>query len=449
MADPSLASFLLALRPYIWQVAAIAVCLLLLAFCSLSEAALVRVELSRARQLASEKRRGSGWLERLLEHRQEVLSSLVLLINASVIVASAYTTELTIRLSGGSQRWVPLSALGMILVILVLCELTPKTYAMRRAEPVGLAAAPLLSFIHSLLRPFGHVLYLVALWLIRYLVTPVFGGEVTAAKPSYSDEEMMALVSVGEAEGGIEEEEKEMIRGVIEFADMVAREVMTPRTDIACLPAKATLLEAARVSAESGYSRLPVYEKDVDHIIGIVYAKDIVVALESDGAGLTAAEIARKPVPVVPESKKVSEVLRLMQRGRLHMAIVIDEYGGTAGLVTIEDLLEEIFGELRDEYDVEAEPVRVLSEDALIVDARVSTDEIDDRLGVALPEGDFDSVGGFILEQLGRLPVVGEKVSWRNLEFTVEAVSENRILRVRVVRSPEEEEDEKPEAADR
>jgi CBS domain containing-hemolysin-like protein len=267
---------------------------------------------------------------------------------------------------------------------------------------------------------------------------PIIGGSATAGKPSYSDEEMMALVSAGEAEGDIEQEEKEMIHGVIEFADTVAREVMTPRTDMACIPVQATLLEAARVSEETGFSRLPVYEKDVDHIIGILFAKDMVSALQSDGAHLTAAEMARKPATVIPESKKISEVLQLMQRNRLHMAIVIDEYGGTAGLVTIEDLLEEIFGEIRDEYDVEAEPVRRISQDAYMLNARVSTNEVEDLLGVALPEGDFDSVGGFILDQLGYVPLAGERVVWRNLELTVETVSENRILRVKVVRKPEE-----------
>lgn len=229
-----------------------------------------------------------------------------------------------------------------------------------------------------------------------------------------------------------------MIHGVIEFADTVAREVMTPRTDMVCVPDDATLLEAAKVSEETGYSRLPVYEKDVDHIIGVVFAKDMVSALESDGANLTVREIARKPAAVIPESNRISEVLRLMQRNRLHMAIVIDEYGGTAGLVTIEDLLEEIFGEIRDEHDVEAEPIREISEGTLVADARVSTDDIEDRLGVELPEGEYDSLGGFILDQLGRVPVVGEQVVWRNLELTVESVSENRILRVRVVRKPGE-----------
>ena len=156
---------------------------------------------------------------------------------------------------------------------------------------------------------------------------------------------------------------------------------------------------------------------------------------------MTAGEIARKPAPVVPESKNVDEVLRLMQRRRYHMAIVIDEYGGTAGLVTIEDLLEEIFGEIQDEYDYEQEPMEVVDEETLVVDARVSVDEVEDELNVKLPEGEFDSLGGFILDQLGQVPSAGESVSWQGWEFTAEVVSENRIRRVRVVRKAEEAED--------
>ena len=438
MSDPALQSVLAALRPHVWHLAAIAICMAVLMFASLCEAALVRVETGRIRQLVDEGRRGAKRLQRMVELRQEVLNSLILLINLSVIVASAYTTEITIHVSGGSERWVPLISVVMILVLLVVCEVTPKTYAVRRAEAVGLAAAPLLAALHAVVRPVAFVLYTLALWLLRHLAVPIIGGVAVATRPSYSDEEMMALVTAGEAEGDIEQEEKEMIHGVIEFADKVAREVMTPRTDMACIPAQATLLEAACVSEETGYSRLPVYDGDVDHIVGIVFAKDMVSALQSDGANLTAKEIARTPVTVIPESKKVSEVLQLMQRNRLHMAVVIDEYGGTAGLVTIEDLLEEIFGEIHDEYDVEAGPIREISEETLVVDARVSTDEVEDHFGVTLPEGDYDSVGGFILDQLGHVPVMGEHVTWENLDFAVEEVSENRILRVRVSRRPEQ-----------
>jgi CBS domain containing-hemolysin-like protein len=461
MDDPASLSHLTDLSVLAGPLAVIAVCLLVLIFSSLCEAALMRTEPGRARQLAEQARRsrlsrwGARTLVRLLERRQEILCSLIVLINVSIIVVSAYTTEITIGLSGGNKRWVAATSLGMIAFILTFCEVAPKTYAVRRAEVVAMAMAPVLDVVCTLAYPVSKVLHLTALWLVRRVVVPLAGGEVLAGWPRYTDAEVMQLVTAGEEEGDVEAEERRMIAGVIEFADKVVREVMTPRTDIVCIPADASLSEAVRLSHQSGYSRLPVYEDSMDHVIGIVYAKDLVFALTAGrppagededpsraGAApgpsaLTAGQLARKPAPVVPESKRVDEVLRLMQRKRLHMAIVIDEYGGTAGVVTIEDLLEEIFGELRDEHDQEAESIRTIEESTLLVDARVSVDEIKERLGVALPEGEFDSVGGFILEQLGRVPAVGEKVTWQELEFIVEAVSENRIETVRIIRKPE------------
>ena len=442
MEDPTSATFIVALAGEGWRLAVVALCLLLLALASLAEAALVRTELSRCRQLAAEGRRGAAHLSFLVEHRQEVLSSLIVLINLAIIIASAYVTDLTLRLSGGSARWLPATSTAMIVLILIFCELTPKTYAVGRAEAVALATAPLVKLIHTLVRPLGRVLHGVAAWVNRRLIVPVIGGELIPKWPRYTDEDMIELVAAGEAGGNVEEEERDMIEGVIEFADKVVREVMTPRTDMISVAAGASLVEAAQVSRDSGYSRLPVYEEDADHILGLLYAKDMVAALQSDGAGKTAGEIARQPAPVVPESKKLHEVFQLMQRNRLHMVIVIDEYGGTAGLATIEDLVEEIFGEIRDEYDVGGEPVRVLDANTVVVDARVSTDEVEEALEVELPEGEFDSVGGLILDLLGRLPEAGERVAWKNLEFTVEAVSENRVQLVRIVRTPEEYRDE-------
>lgn len=442
MGDPALPAFLTALSGETWRLAAVALCLLAIALASLAEAALVRVELSRLRQLVEEKRRGANHLSRLVAQRQEVLSSLLVLINLSLILASAYTTEITIRLSDGSARWVPLTSLAMIFFILIFCEVTPKTFSVGRAESVALATAPLVAFLHTLLRPLGRLLHALAAWLLRHLVVPLVGGEVTSKWPRYTDEEVIELVAAGEAGGSVEEEERDMIEGVIEFADKVVREVMTPRTHMVSVPATTPLVEAARVSRDSGFSRLPVFAEDTDHITGILYAKDMVAVLQSDGANKTAGEIARQPAPMVPESKKLHEVFQFMQRHRFHMVIVIDEYGGTAGLATIEDLIEEIFGEIRDEYDQEREPVRVLEENVLLVEARVSTDEVEDALEVKLPKGEYDSVGGLVLDLLGRLPEAGEKVTWKNLEFTVEAVSENRVELVRIVRTPEELEDE-------
>ncbi len=446
MDDPSLGAC--AVFAASWrQLLAIAVAFGALSFGSLCEAALMRVEVGRARQLAAEGRRGARALVHLVERRQEVLGSTnVLLINLAIITSSAYATEITIRLSGGSARWVPVTSVGMIAVLLALCEVTPKTYAVRRPEAVGLGVAPVLAVVHVLLRPLARVLHALGLGIIRRVVVPVLGGEVTSALPSYSDEEVIALVREGEAEGDIQEEEREMIHGVIEFADKVTREVMTPRTDMVCLPAEASLIEAAGLSERTGYSRLPVFEGDLDHIVGILYVKDVLAALQrgADGGAdhLTARQIARTPAPVVPESKKLDELLRMMQRNHLHMAIVIDEYGGTAGLVTIEDLLEEIFGEIRDEHDLEREPVRIVEEGAFIVDAGISADDLGERLGVELPEGDFDSLGGFILDRLGRLPEVGDSLSWRGLEFRVEEMRGNRIRSVRITVHPREEAEE-------
>jgi CBS domain containing-hemolysin-like protein len=470
MEDPASALHLTELSGYAGQFAGIAICWLLLAFSSLSEASLMRVELGRARQLAAEGRFGARQLLALVEKRQEVLSSLILMINVSIIVASAYTTEITIGLSGGQKGWVTVASVGMIAFILVFCEVAPKTYGLRRAERTALSAAPVLSALHTVVNPIGQVLHAIAVWSNRHLLVPVIGGKTLAGWPSYSDEEVMQLVAEGAANGDIEAEEREMIAGVIEFAEKVVREVMTPRTDIVCVPDDQSLVEAARLSEETGYSRLPVYQESVDNVIGILYAKDMVSAFQSGREQLTAGQVARKPAPVVPESKPADEVLHLMQRNRLHLAIAIDEYGGTAGLVTIEDLLEEIFGEIQDEYDTEVEPIRVIDEVTILVDARVSVDEVEDHLGVALPEGEFDSIGGFILHQLGRLPAVGEKIAYSApsdagrdsddmgerdatqpargpaLEFTVEEVSENRIQQVRVVRKPEEGPDEKQPA---
>ncbi len=436
MSDPSL--FWVALTKVQGQLAAVIFCLIMVAFGSLSEATIIRMEVGRARQLADER----GWAARqllaLVEGRQEVLSTLILLINTSVIVASAYTTEIAIKLSGDGAKQIAWISFAMIVFILTFCEVTPKTYGFRRAEAVGLVLAPLLMLIHRLVRPIASLLHLIALALIKRIVAPIFGGEVVAGPPQYTDEEVLEMMAEGEEGGGIEEEEREMIAGVIEFAEKVAREVMTPRTDIVWVPAEASVVEAVQISERAGHSRLPVCEDDVDHIVGILYLKDVISALAEGGREKTASEIARKPVPIVPESKKVDEVLQLMQRRRLHMAIVIDEYGGTAGLVTIEDLLEEIFGEIRDEHDYETEPISVLDEKTVVLGARLSVSDFEDHFGVALPEGEFDSVGGFILDRLGHLPAAGEKVQWRNLEFIVEAVAENRIQRVRVVRRAEE-----------
>ena len=232
MSDPSSAIALTEVGRFSGQIVAVVICWLLLGFSSLSEAALVRMETVRARELAEERGRGAQRLVYLVSNRQEVLSSLILLINLSIIVASAYTTEIAIHLSGGDQRWIALASAGMIVFLLVFCEVTPKTFGMRRSESVALALAPLLYVIYRVMHPLGRLLHLVGLFIIRRALVPVFGGKALAGLPRYSDAEVLELVGEGQVNGDIETEERDMIVGVIEFADKVTREVMTPRTEI-------------------------------------------------------------------------------------------------------------------------------------------------------------------------------------------------------------------------
>ena len=225
-----------------------------------------------------------------------------------------------------------------------------------------------------------------------------------------------------------------MIHGVIEFADTVAREVMVPRLDMVCLEAAATVREGVLRARETGYSRLPIYEDTLDHIVGVVYVRDLLAHLQAKGRRRRAARGRRARAYFVPESKKVDDLLREMQRRQVHLAIVIDEYGGTAGLLTIEDLLEQIVGEIYDEHDLEEPEIQMLDERTAIVDARAAVEEVGEAFAVTLPEGDFDSIGGLVLDRLGHMPEPGERVRVNGLEITIEQVRQHRIEKIRVVR---------------
>ena len=413
------------------ELAIVAAALVALGLTSLFEAALVRVDLVRIRQWADQGSRSARLVQRLSEQRQQVLGALIIVLNLSVIVASVLVADFTVATVG--QRWLPVTAAGMILFILVACEITPKTYAVHHAERVALLAAPPVAALTALLRPAVALLNAIARGLMRAVLVRVLGGRLEPSAQAFTDEEIKALVVAGEESGELEEEEKEMIHGVIEFADKVAREVMMPRLDMVCLEASATVHEGVLRARETGYSRLPIYEDTLDHIVGVVHVRDLLAHLQGKGPEAPLREIAR-PAYFVPESKKVVELLRERQRRRVHLAIVIDEYGGTAGLLTIEDLLEQIVGEIYDEYDVEEREIQMLDERTAIVDARAAVEEVGEAFALTLPEGDFDSIGGLVLDRLGHMPEPGERVRVNGLEITIEQVRQHRIEKIRVVR---------------
>src|SRR5437588_9867313 len=259
----------------------------------------------------------------------------------------------------------------------------------------------------------------------------MLGGRAQVRGPFVTEEELKMLVSVGEEEGVLEEEEAEMIPGIFEMGDMRVREVMVPRTYLVSIEVNQPVEKAVELVTKHGHTRIPAYEGNLDHIIGVLYAKDLLRAVVR-GEPKTLREIARKPY-FTPESNLVQDVLRDLRKNRVHMAIVVDEYGGTAGAVTIEDILEETVGPIQDEYDVgEEDEIQFISPNEVVLDGRVSVDDVNELLKLDIQGEDYDTIGGYVLNQLGAAPKVGATLKLGNAELRVEAVQGTRIKKVRI-----------------
>jgi len=267
---------------------------------------------------------------------------------------------------------------------------------------------------------------------------------ITAEEEAADGEAAHAYLEAGEQEGLIEREERRLLESIVEFGDTLVREVMTPRPDIVGARADATLAELRQVFAEQQYSRVPVYRDSLDHILGFVFVKDLIRLPLDLAAGERVVERLLRPAHFVPETKRVSDLLKEFQRQQVQSAVVVDEYGGTAGLVTIEDLLEEIVGEIRDEYDVESEPVQDEGNGVFVFSGKVSIDELNDRLDVSIPPEGFGTIGGFLLAHLGRVPAVGERIDVDGLRVEVLEAERRRVTRVRVRRQVLQEPAQQP-----
>jgi CBS domain containing-hemolysin-like protein len=263
------------------------------------------------------------------------------------------------------------------------------------------------------------------------LANVIVPGKGLKEGPFVSEEELLAMADVAVEEDVIEREERQLIHSILEFGDTVVREVMVPRPDMVTADARASLSDVMEVVMSAGYSRIPVYDQGIDDIAGIVYAKDLMRAMR-DGRGDEPARKFVRPARFVPETKRVAELMPEMQREKAHMAVVVDEYGGTAGLVTLEDLIEELVGEIVDEYDVEEAPVEPLPNGDVRVNARMPIDELNDLLEAQFPEGDWDTVGGLMFNLLGHVPTEGESVDYDGHRLRAEKVQGRRIGRVRI-----------------
>ena len=344
----------------------------------------------------------------------------------SALLAFFFGVDATTILSDVPAVVVTVTALSLIAVLFGL--FVPRAIAARHAKGVLLVLVWPLEIVTWITRPLVSILFL----LTRLIVKP-FGGNQQSG-PLVTEEEIRALVETGQAQGILEPKEREMISSIFELGDKEVREVMIPRTDIFAIDVKTPAAEVLEQITRVGHSRMPVYEGSADDIIGVVYVKDVFRRLAHGERDIDLRKLLRA-AHFVPESKKADDLLREMQRNKVHLAIVVDEYGGTAGLVTIEDLVEEIVGEIRDEYDVEQEMVLPVSESEAVMDARVPFEEVREMFDINVDRSeDYATLGGFITNQFGRFPRAGEAVDAAGVRFTVETVEGRRIRRVRVQR---------------
>ncbi|GAB4262055.1 MAG: HlyC/CorC family transporter [Deferrisomatales bacterium] len=404
------------------------VLLALSAFFSGSETALLSADWLRIRYLVRQGDRRARTLQHLRERRDLLIGTILVGNNVVNIAASSIATAVAVSVVG--EKGIALATGVMTALLLVFSEIAPKTYASQHAEAAALTVAPAFAFLTRALYPAVVSVTFVSNGLLR-----LFGARPEAtARPSVSEEEIRTLIAVGEETGAVEESKRRMLHGIFQMGRQTAREVMVPRPRVQALEVATPLSEAVDAFVTTGYTRLPVYRDDLDDIVGIAHARDA-LALVGRGREGSLASIAREPF-FVPESKDLESLLYAFQKRRTHMAVVVDEYGGVEGIVTLEDILEEIVGEIRDEHDVEGEPIRFLPGGEVLVHGGVSIREVNARLGLRLPSEPDVTLGGFAMTRLGHIPEAGERFSYGDAVFTVERAGRHRVLLVRITPLP-------------
>jgi len=405
-----------------WAIAAAVAFLFLLSILlAVAETALTRVSRAKAQALAETSGAKGRILLSLVEH-QEWLNPTLLVVLSSQLVQSTLLGVLASRLFGA---WGVVGATVLnVTLFFVVAEVAPKTWAIQHTDRAALAAARPIKLLANL-----PPLKLLSRALIG-LTNVILPGKGLKRGPYTSEQELLAIADMAVEEMVIEAEERRLIESVIELGDTVVREVMVPRTDMVTVTGEFRVADAMEVVILNGYSRIPACGEGIDDVVGIVHAKDLMRAERDDHEDKAVGDLAR-PAHFVPETKGVAELLREMQQLRFHMAIVVDEYGGTAGLITLEDIIEELLGEIVDEFDVEDAMIEPLAGGGYQVNARMALDEVNDLLEAQLPEGDWDTIGGLLLSELGHVPVEDESVEVAGWRLTAERVVGRRIGRVR------------------
>ena len=428
------------------------------AFFSMSEMAIVTLNDNKIDKMASEGNKKAKQIQKLTENTSSFLSTIQIGVTLAGFLTSATAAQSFAEMLAnaiGKTSIVNVIPVGVIsgfstVVItlimsyfsLVLGELVPKKIAMNKPEKMAFMAAPILVFVAKITRPIVKFLAFSTNGVLRLI-----GIDPHADEEVVTEEEIRMMVDVGGEKGVIEDTQIEMINNIFEFDDIDVADIMTHRTDMVCIDDDEPLSEAVKLSIENGFSRIPVYEEDPDDIVGIVYIKDFLKYVGTNLPKTKTVKDMMRPAYYVPETKRCGELFTEMTEKRVQMAVVIDEYGGTAGIVTLEDLLESIVGNIQDEYDQEDEEISIINDTVFEVDGITDIEEVEEHIGKTFPDGDYDTIGGYIISVLGFLPQDGEmnEVTFENVKFTVLNVEERRIGKVKVEILPIEEKEKEEE----
>jgi CBS domain containing-hemolysin-like protein len=401
---------------------------LLAAFFAAAETAIVFSNKERLRKLSETGNARATTVLALVQERDRLHTTLLLAENFCIVLSAVLGAVIAMDLLARTSA-AAVATLFTTVIVVFFAKLAPKGIACRNPDRFALAVAPMLQLVVKLLGPASRLLTGAA----DLLIGP--GPQGMSCAAVITEEDIKAMINLGEERGSLKEEEKELLHKVFEFGDTLASEAMRPRTEIVSAPANATLQEVFALVSEFGYSRYPVIEETVDTVIGSLYIKDILVAMAT-------GEVKRedgirqfiRPAYFIPENKRVSELLSEMQRDRFQIAIVIDEYGGTAGLVTLEDLIEEIVGSIHDELEAEVKDVQVVDEKNFVVSGQSALDEVNELLDANLQSIDFNTLGGFVFGLFGRMPKVGEQLRYKNLRLEVLELEGRKIAKIKITK---------------
>jgi putative hemolysin len=390
-----------------------------------SEVVITRTNRVRAVRLVDEGRRGAGSLLKIAEDPGPHLNVVLLLTLLATIGGTTLASTIAVRHYGNAGEIIATAV--MTVVLFVFADVTPKTLALQRSDRVGPVLAPLIVGLRRLVGP-------LASGLVK-LANSIMPGKGLKEGPFVTEKELRAYADVASEEDQIENEEKDLIHSIFEFGDTIVREVMVPRPDILALEDDKSMRDVQAFVLEHGTSRIPVYDhdEDLDSVIGVIFAKDVLKALHQGKADAPLRDVVRE-ARYVPESKKVADLLREMQREKFHLALVTDEYGSVSGLVTLEDLLEELVGDITDEYDLEEPEIVPVAEGVYRVSGKASIDDLNDLLDVELPDEEWDTVAGLVLDLFQRIPTAGEETEFQGLRFRAEEVQGRRVAQVLVTR---------------